>query len=358
MSPTGVSLPLQRSILSLLRRELPGGDFPPAEIDAALKHFECGGYLHGIWSRGAGRPALPDGWSAALARAHRRTAVDNLGALAQFRQVGRRLREAGIPFIVLKGADYLLDLYDDPAARFLTDIDLLIRPADIGGVARSLREGGYEVIQGPLYPEDRRFEVVRPGPSGCRFEFHWWIGLPRRTRIDQEEVWRRSRPCAVEEIPCRRLAVEDAFLFHAAHLADHYFGPSLKWVVDLRQMLRRRKPDAAVLAERSRQWGVRIALYLSLRYVDKLFPGEVPPALQAAVTPSRLRCGLLARYYDHRPVGFIDAARAPLSRALLRVLMIDRVSDAARLSLGVAARPAARALGRAVGTARPPWERT
>ncbi len=350
--------PLQRDILALLRGETPPGGAPPPSIDEALRRYECGGYLKGLWSRNGKASALEPGWTAALARSHRKTAIDTLAALGELRRAGRILTDAGIPFLLLKGAAYLVDLYEDPAERVLADVDLLIRRSDAERVARRLAEAGYRpIVQGYL-PEYRRFEMERPGPEPCRLEFHWWIGLPLRFGIAQDALWDRAVPCELEGIACRRLHPEDAILYHAAHLADHYYGPSLKWAIDLREMLRRWRPDAGALVERSAAWRTRTALHLALLHVAKLFPDEAAPgSLLAATAPGRLRRALLSAHLSGDPLALfvIPEIRHP-RRYVLRLLMVDRATDAAGLGFAALLRPALAAVRRSLGRDDPPWE--
>src|SRR5262249_44121069 len=157
----------------------------------------------------------------------------NLEALAEFRLVGRLLVEENLPFVLMKGGAYLINLYDDPGERMLTDIDLFIRREDVRRLARRLRGAGDEAGMGD--GEFRRFEVASKREGGCCFEFHWWLGRPLRTRLPQEAIWQRAVPDMLEGVACRRLATEDAILYHVAHQAEHCFGPSLKWSIDLRE---------------------------------------------------------------------------------------------------------------------------
>ncbi|HKB08266.1 MAG TPA: nucleotidyltransferase family protein, partial [Candidatus Polarisedimenticolia bacterium] len=298
--------------------------------------------------RAAGRlGTLPPGWRAAVERAHRMISIDNLGALADFKILGRHLAEEGVPFILLKGAAYLVDLYDDPGARMLTDIDLLVQKSDVSRLLRRLAAAGFETRDG--LPEYRRFELAAAGRNGCHFEFHWWLGLPFRDRIGQEEVWRRSTSAVLEGVPCRRLAPEDAILYHAAHQADHYFGPTLKWAIDLREMLRHWKPDPDVLLRRAVDWRLRIALALSLRHVDKIFPGVVPPRLLAGAAVSGARGRLLRPFLSSDPVQLVAQSRSTLMRYALRCLLIDRPINAVGQILRVLARPIADRVGKGVG---------
>ena len=348
---------LQSAILNLLRENAPAVGFSGSEIQAALTRYQCGGWIRGTWGAARRLDALPAEWRAALDRAERKNRVDNLAALAEFRLLGALMRREGIPLLLIKGADYLLDLYEDPAARFLTDMDFLVKPEHVGPIARVLRDEGYAADLGLHFPEHRRFEMWRPAAGHCRFEFHWQLGLTPRARIDQGGLWERSRTCTLEEVECRRLEAEDALLFHCYHLADSYFGPSLKWVIDLRLMFERWRPDPGRLIERSSRWRVRTALHLAMEHLERIFPGVVPVRLKEALRPGSLRRTLLEHRTLDEPLEMMDEDQGSYSRYPLRLLLTDRALDAVGLSLVVLSRPIVRPIQRLLGAAKPPWER-
>jgi hypothetical protein len=347
---------LQRGVVALLRGQVPGGSFDPGGITACLRRYECGGYLHARWAAEDGAARLPPPWAEAIATAHRKTAIDNLGALGEFRAVGRYLERESVPFVLLKGAAYLVDLYDDPGQRALTDLDLLIHHRDARRVARHLAAAGYEGCVDPWYPETQRFEMVRSTGSRSRVEFHWRLGLEPRVRIDQDAIWDRTRAARLEGVPCRLLGNEDAILFHVAHLADHYYGPTLKWILDLRAMLARWKPAAADLAARAAAWRVAVALHLALRHLEKLFPGEAPGELLRMTRPGGIRRRLLAPWLRGGPAELMEVSAGSMRRFLVRPLLLDSPWDALRVTAQVVRRPAARLARRLLAPKPLPWE--
>ena len=347
---------LQRGIVTLLRGEAPRKTFDAAMVEACLRRYECGGYLHGLWSRDGRSVRLTPMWAEAIRRAHRKTAIDNLGALAEFRAVGEFLVRERIPYVLLKGAAYLVDLYDDPGKRALTDIDVLLKPGDARRVARHLAGSGYDGSVDPWYPEWRRLEMVRSGGTRCRFEFHWQLGLAPRLYIDQNALWDGTREGRLEGIPCRLLGPEDAILFHVGHLADHYYGPTLKWIIDLRKMLSQWRPDPVDLATRAAKWRVRVAFYLALRHMEKIFPDEVPRDLMTRIEPGPVRRAMLARLLSNSPAELMDVDPGSARRFLMRPHLLDSPWDALRLTMQVMSRPAMRVARRLREQAPLPWE--
>jgi hypothetical protein len=347
---------LAASVLSLLRVEDPTVTPAREAIDASLNRYELGGYLHARWSEAGRLEYLPGAWQEALRRAHRKTAVDSLAALAEFRLLGRFLVDLGVSVIVLKGGAYLNDLYVDPGTRRLTDIDLLMRREDAGRIARRLLDAGYRGEIAVDYPWNRRFEMWRPVEGACRFELHWDI-LDERPESLAKGLWARSVPGSLEGVPCRRLAPVDAIPYHTAHLAAHYFGPQLKWVVDLREMLRRWRPDLGTVSDGCGSWRARTATSLALTHVARLFPGEVPSGWIEALAPGRLQRALYGLYRSEEPLELFRVSNESAWRFPLRPLTMDGPGDALRLGWKALGRAMARAVRPRRHSVRsvPPW---
>ena len=350
---TRTAADLQDALVQALRGRPPVLDAPPGDLDACLARHECGGYLHARFRRTAVR--LPQNWAGALAAAHRRTLIDSLAAIATLREVDALLRSEGTPYILLKGAAYLADLYDDPGARALHDIDILVRPGDARRVGRRLAQAGMVGETGQHYPENCRFEMYRPGPGACRVEIHWRLGVEGRARFDQEALWSGAREAALDGIPVLLLPVDEALVFHAWHAADHYFGPGLKWAVDLREMLRRWTPDPARLARLAAERGAGTALHLALLQVEWLVPGETPVDLLRRTAPGPLRRALLRPFRSRAAAEFFVVGPGDGKAMLLRPLLLDTPAQVAGTALRVLARPLARLKGRTQGAAAAPW---
>jgi hypothetical protein len=343
---------LQHALVQALRGHAPELDARPEALDACLARYQCGGYLQTLFRGTPGR--LPEAWAAALARSHHKTLTDSLTAIATLREVEALLRSEGTPFILLKGGAYLADLYEDPGARALTDVDILVRPEDVRRVGSRLERSGMVGETGPLYPEDCRFEMYRPGPLACRVEIHWRIGVEGRVRFDQPALWSGARAATIDGIPVRLLAREESIVYHVWHAADHYFGPCLKWAIDLREMLRRWRPDPERLVRLATQRRARIALHAALTQVDSLFPGEAPDNLLRRAMPGALRRALLRAFRSDAPAEFFVVGPGNAASMMLRPLLLDSPSEIAGTAGRILARPLLRlARGRQDAAARP-----
>lgn len=346
---------LQRDLLTALRGGTPEGAVDRSALEALFRRYECGGWLHARRSA-AGAVPLPEAWRAAAAKAHRKTAVDSLAALGVLREVAAICGHAGVRLVVLKGAAYLEELYGDPGERVLTDVDLLVRPADAGRAAECLLAAGFAVVTGLFSPdvdETGRFELARPGPVPVHVEIHWRLGSRGRVRFDQDGLWERSRPATVHGAALRRLGTEDAILFHAWHAADSYFGPTLKWALDLRAMFDAWRPQSGSLFAGAAAVGARVPLHLLLTQVESLFPGSMPSELIERTRPGAVRRLALGWWLRAEPLEFFSQSPDGGARPVLRPFLIDSPSDALASGLAVLRRPWSRRYG--PPPARP-WE--
>jgi hypothetical protein len=92
------------------------------------------------------------------------------------RSVLERLEAAGIPSVALKGALMSRRIYDDPAARRSSDIDLLVPEESLADAVRVIREAfGYTAPRDAVDRQGRpvlHFELRHPG-GWPNVEVHW-----------------------------------------------------------------------------------------------------------------------------------------------------------------------------------------
>ena len=93
---------------------------------------------------------LPQDLQVYLSDIHRRNRVRNEQTRAQSDAIATPLDRAGISPVLLKGAAHLYTgTYDDPGARMMADLDLLVPESEIEIAWSALRELGYQPQPGP-----------------------------------------------------------------------------------------------------------------------------------------------------------------------------------------------------------------
>ncbi len=109
-------------------------------------------------------------------------------ALAALRRVLEVLEKGGVPVLVVKGMVLAYALYDDVAARPLSDVDLRVRPRHFVRAVRALRASGLEAGWSSLQLGAVSFDV-----DGVLVEIETSIGPPGLCALSVGRVFERSR---------------------------------------------------------------------------------------------------------------------------------------------------------------------
>ncbi len=257
---------------------LPGGE----TVEALARHLEGHRLAPRVGSRlarGELEPAVGQAGSELARRliaAHRRCLAEETLLGEVLGDLGCRLAAKGIPAVLLKGSDLATRVYR-PGERPRNDVDLLVRPGDLGGLGEVLRTAGFE----PDHPAPARARahwfavtwrhLARPR---VQVDLHWDLARPGRARWNVDALFGRAE--AVPDLPgLSRLERHDL----ACHLALHAvafhgaFGRHLWWLdVHLLMPLL----DRERLAARARATGASVAWRVAEARARELFAGEAP----------------------------------------------------------------------------------
>lgn len=293
---------------------------------AVMQRESVGGYLHRCLPSSGLDRLVPRAFLDAAAATYRKTTFDNLLLLGRLREAGAALSRAGIPFLVLKGGALIYDLYPDPGMRSLTDIDLLV-PPDLAASARATIEGlGWKKEAG-FQIAARRCGYLTPEPGACLFEIHWDLSQKYRFQADLDGIWKQSRVLDVEGLQAARLGDADEFLYLALHYGAHYFGLTVKWLVDLVDLIKRRAPDWDDLGARARAWRGSASLHAALLFVRRSAPEIVSRESVDRAGRHPVVDRVLARYESDNPLRFLKELPYGPLRLFLAATLQDRMRD-------------------------------
>lgn len=314
-------------------------ELPSALADLALHHGVEGWALRRASAAGVVLPGVQEAVHGALAR-HQRT-------LAELEVVDAVLSQADVPFAVVKGPALVAQFYDGPQWRSSADLDLLVRPRDVGRALEALESGGARVVGGnwPLLERAGVHELVLLGPVGGAIDLHWSLGPRWGTASSSPPaallLWRAPR--------IRMGSVEAATLDWAdtvVHLASHAAaagGNRLRWCADLRAALALASKDAsALLVERAAEWSAAPALHLMLTRVGHTLGCEPPAGLLEALAPGAGWSALVRGVDALLPIA-MDAGGPSLPRLVARSARGDALASWRAL----ASKATAAVLGRA-----------
>ncbi|MFO0972187.1 MAG: nucleotidyltransferase family protein [Phycisphaerae bacterium] len=329
----------------------PPGALPPdpprvpqewARIDTLAARCGLGEALHHAAQRamsGESRGALPHCRAAALYAEGRTRQLLHRAAV-----VSGALAEAGLPAIALKGLVLATTVYPAPGARLMTDIDLLVRPADLAAAEALLDRLGYVVAVDERFARRLRWTHHHLPPRrhptfGDVIELHHGL-VPRSAKypIDVEALWRDARPLA----PLPDLgALSDADLL--VHQMLHLLHSSpvagrLRDLLDLHLIAAGRFTDAGAweaLAERAARFGLTRTLAIAAHLMTRVFETAVPLGwLEALRRGTDVDDATLARFFAGVTADLCDRPDARVVRWLaLRKMWLERPTapTAARL---------------------------
>ncbi|MBI5485914.1 MAG: nucleotidyltransferase family protein [Deltaproteobacteria bacterium] len=325
-----------------------------AELLRLLRQHGLCGWAHRVFAEaGVG---LSGELGKALWAEHAQNTARSILALAAYERLSRWFSGAGIEHIPLKGIRLLETLYPDPGTRHLSDIDVLIREADVGRADAALRAAGWGGEAPAMWERQERFAhhhgYEAPAGFAGRLELHWRVTSSFGRGVSASELWEGSAFAKATADKAgtleRRLAW--AVELHALllHVAMHGYGASLKWLLDLRKLLEPRSgasvSDAAEadlsgalasLVNRHATWSPS---YFALRLVAQICGSSRAAELAGVVRPWGVRARALEVLGT--PEWFLERGavlRRKWPSYVLLVALNDRAVDQARVVYGAVA---------------------
>jgi hypothetical protein len=176
-------------------------------------------------------------------RAYLKTLVRQLHLFAALDELLERAASHAIAVIPLKGAVLAPQLYSDPAARPMADLDLLVSPRDMDAMASALRGLGYSETTAhrprwrPSYHHHAIFCRASGGGPAVVMEIHYRLVHELGAKIDTEGLVARAHPATLRGRPVLALRTEDHLYFVLLHAATHAFLDNPLWVLDSRLLV-------------------------------------------------------------------------------------------------------------------------
>lgn len=231
------------------------GHAPTGDLDwlrfARLARSHCIESLIWVGLRRRPLPGLPPEIARRLQGAHQRNSLRGLEATSSLLKVIAALSSEGIPAIPLKGICVAARYYDDPSAREVGDIDLLVAPRDLARGDQVIKQLGYVQVSSKTH------EPVREAfTENLNFVHHLsYIGAERvslelHSRLHQNpallplqvaEIVRNGTSIKLGNFNLFILPDDLQFLFLATHGARHEWE-RLQWLYDIAVMVQRAPP--------------------------------------------------------------------------------------------------------------------
>jgi hypothetical protein len=230
-----------------------------------------------------------------------RTELENFVAVNAIRndllakELARLLRllvDAKIPVMPLKSTVLAETLYEDPAFRVCTDIDLLVPTNDVIAAHNLILSLGYHSqITQPFFLNllaryGKDCELMREDQL-CIYLLELHCGLVWGGRLERDllrSIWADAIRKSFYGVPAFALSPDWEFLYLATHAAKHG-RLSLKWFVDLDRFCSRSRLDWASIKQKAQQLGWEDAVRDSLSACAYLLgTPSIPPLRQPRIS--------------------------------------------------------------------------
>ena len=319
--------------LESLLHEVPGA----ALLSASRRHRVAGCVRNSVRHLpGAVAPevsqALQDDAEAVLAQ--------HMRALAAVHLLGVALDPVVSTWAVVKGPVLAAHVYDRADLRSYKDVDVLVRPAELGAAMAALEAAGCTVI-------DRNWTLLRKRalgevhvltPTGLVVDLHWSLlnreKLRRTFAAGTDAVLDRSVEVALGGRPVRTLDPFDTVVHLAVHAAMSG-GDRLVWLKDIEQAVRHVGGEWDELADRARRWRAQLLVGAMLGRTSRLLGLDTGGLDADSLLGSRSWAAVLAAV-EARDDFAAGGERGSLTRMLTRSLRADAAAGAAEASLRAA----------------------
>jgi len=256
--------------------------FPASLSPSDWERFIQRARRHGLagliyWEWKAHPPAdCPDWVLEKLKRQYIHTLVRNRILQGELERILPALQQAEVEVILLKGALFCTELYEDLGLRPMSDLDILVRTEQIGQAVRAISALGYESVGVFLNKEQQQWSthdvhLHQKGESGVDVEVHWSLASAAADRFQPEMdwFWETKQPDRRGRAGVYRLSPTATLLYLCAHLAlQHGIGyGGLLWLVDITRYLGQedRAIDWELAAEKAAAFQWSAALYYTLK---------------------------------------------------------------------------------------------
>ncbi|WP_069472770.1 nucleotidyltransferase domain-containing protein, partial [Candidatus Marithrix sp. Canyon 246] len=232
-------------------------------LRSAIKH----GIAALLYKRVKNLDNIPKDILAALSKAYYTNLLRNFSYYQELSEIIKQLHENEIEVIVLKGAYLAKTVYESDALRFIGDMDLMVKSADLSKTQNLLLQLGYK---------QNLTDFKKQG--AFNIDLHWNFHFTPDTpfKINPEMLWQAAQPCTIGNIKAQCLSPED-LLFHACSHAAYAnnFG-SMRFLYDIQKTIAYYEIDWNLLFKRASEWKAEKVVYLALYIAKDCLAAEVP----------------------------------------------------------------------------------
>lgn len=265
--------------------------------------------------------------------------VRNQQLIGVTRNIALECANRGIPMMMLKGLALMLDIYQDPGARFTGDADIAIPPEYAKQAISMMLDIGWKYRK-PWMPD-----VNNPSESlyfvskstdfdkrqGTAIDLHWNIfGLYHHAKkLDilllrdtissicyRKVFWESAVPISKEDFPALRLSNEDLLIHVIIHGEEDALDRPLRWVTDAATIIKKFPIKWDLVVHRCEKFDFTIEILLGLRYLKENIGLPIPPETLTALSKIGTQPHQIKEFYQRGTI-FGSDRFSPLNNLLM-----------------------------------------
>ena len=270
--------------------------------------------------------SVPERIRSGLRELSRRTLEATLALSGELVRVLRNFNAAQILCLPFKGPALAADLWGNFTLRQSMDVDLLVRPSQVGQAIEILQRCGYEPQADwkKLLPHAVELPCKKTGMP--MLELQWGIA-PACFAVDIpiDECWHRASASQFGGQPTLALAPEDLMLLLCVHGWKHAWN-RLLWIADVARLIRKSpQMDWQALSIRAKSSGTDGILRLGITLAYEVFGQQITHDV-AALSLNSQRLTTLAE----ESIGYMQTLSQPTYAGWHRYLLLSRERRADR----------------------------
>lgn len=228
-------------------------------------------------------PDVPGAHLQRLRAAFQRISAFNIFLTSELQKLLSLFAAQGIAAMPYKGPALAVEIYDNIALRQFSDLDILVRPADVPRARDILLHEGYEPLPALTVAQQAvllRMQCNLPFTRERKrlvVELHWAVSARHFARpFAPDDIWTRSSTGKLNGTDINCPAIEDLLLALCVHGSKHLWE-RLAWVCDIAGLIEKHQDIKwTILLTQARATGSERMLLLGLCLAADLLDAELP----------------------------------------------------------------------------------
>jgi hypothetical protein len=214
-----------------------------------------------------------------LRQEYHQNAARSLRLLHELNNITKTLNEQDIPVMPLKGAFLAFHVYENPALRVMSDIDILIPITKIKYAVNILNQLGYSNTGNPW--EEAAHHIVLSSEKGFfQIEVHWeFATIANDPVFPADLLWSRASQRKDMGIKILTISPEDLLIHICQHAAiAHLFAQGIRALCDVDLLIRKNHQtlDWVYISSQASTYKLGHAVALTLRLCKQFLNTPLP----------------------------------------------------------------------------------